>query len=197
MPMARRFVESYMTNPPGETDHEIHVAINGGVDIGDWCRDLFKPLPVRFFKHNNYGKDIGAYQVAADMIECDLMMCLGSPIYFHRPGWLDRIALAYMENGPAVYGPWGFHTPLPHLRTTAFWIPPELLNAYPHRISDSNRYSFEHGTDSITLWSKKIGLEPLMVTWSGTYQMEAWHHVTRHDSLLIDQHLDRNQPAPK
>ena len=34
VPNARRFVETYMTHPPGETDHELHVAINGGVEIG-------------------------------------------------------------------------------------------------------------------------------------------------------------------
>ena len=191
VPLARRFVDSYLENPPGETEHEIHVAINGGIAIGDWCQQLFSPLPCQFFQHNNYGKDLGAYMVAADTIECDLMVCLGSPIHFHRPGWLDRIAMAYAENGPAVYGPWGFPVPAPHLRTTAFWLPPELLLAYPHKVGDKERYSFEHGTDSITLWSQKMGLEPLMVTWAGTYQMSAWHKVSWNDSLLIDQHMDR------
>ena len=190
-PYARRFVETYMENPPGISDHEIHVAINGSISIGDWCEKLFHPLGVSFFQHNNYGKDIGAYQVAADMIPCDLMVCLGSPVHFHKPGWLDRIVMAYEENGPAVYSPWGFHHPLPHLRTTAFWCPPELLNAYPTRVSDSDRYAFEHSTNSFTLWSQKQGFEPMMVTWRGVYSMAGWHPVSRDESLFIDQHMER------
>lgn len=189
VPYARRFVESYMENPPGDADHEIHVAINGGVAIGEWCRHLFAPLAPQFFQHNNYGKDIGAYMTAADLIDCDLMVCLGAPIHFHRAGWLDRIVMAYLENGPAVYGPWGFHQPRPHLRTTAFWLPPELLIAYPHRVSDRERYAFEHGPESITLWSQKQGFEPMQVTWRGVYSMDAWKPLSRAESLMVDQHM--------
>lgn len=192
VPLAKRFVKTYMECPPGSTDHELHVAINGSVPIGDWCRSLFKPLAPGFFAHNNYGKDIGAYQSAADLIPCDLMVCLGAPVHFHKPGWLDRIVQAYMENGPAVYAPWGFHQPLPHLRTTAFWCPPEFLSSYPHRVSDRERYQFEHGLDSITLWTQKLGFEPLQVTWRGVFGMENWHHCTRDESLFIDQHMEKN-----
>ena len=188
-PMARRFVDTYMENPPGAADHELHVCINGGIPIGDWCRELFNPLAPNFFQHNNYGKDIGAYQVAADIIDCDLMVCLGAPVHFHKPGWLDRILMSYVENGPAVYSSWGFHQPRPHLRTTAFWLPPELLNAYPYRVGDRERYQFEHGGESITLWSQKQGFEPLQVTWRGVYPMASWHPVTRDESLMVDQHM--------
>jgi hypothetical protein len=192
VPLAKRFVQTYMEHPPGNSDHELYVIINGGVTIGDWCKHLFSPLAPRFIQHNNYGKDIGAYQAAADLIDCDLLVCLGAPVHFHRPGWLDRIMLAYLENGPAVYSPWGFHSPRPHLRTTAFWLPPELLNSYPHRVSDQERYQFEHGPESIALWSQKQGFEPLQVTWRGVYPMDAWHPVTRSESLFIDQHMERS-----
>ena len=197
VPMARRFVESYMENPPGECDHELHVCINGGIQMGDWSKHLFRPLAPRFFQHNNYGKDIGAYQLAADLIDCDLMVCLGAPLHFHRAGWLDRILLAYLENGPAMYGAWGFHSPRPHLRTTAFWCPPEFLNAYPNKVSNQDRYQFEHGADSLTLWSQKQGYEPLQVTWRGTYHMENWHATDVHESLFIDQHMAPQWPPRK
>lgn len=189
VPLAKRFVQSYMKNPPGETEHDIHVVINGSIQAGDWSRYLFNPLPCQFMQHNNYGKDIGAYQSAADVLDCDLMVCMGAPIHFHRPGWLDRIVMAYYENGPGLYGAWGFHHPLPHLRTTVFWCPPELLNAYPHRVDDNFRYAFEHGPDSITLWSQKQGFEPMMVTWAGTYPMDAWRPISKEESLMVDQHM--------
>jgi hypothetical protein len=194
VPMARRFVESYMANPPGEYDHELHVCINGGIPMGQWNKNLFSPLAPKFFQHNNYGKDIGAYQVAADLIDCDLMVCLGAPLYFHRAGWLDRIVMAYLENGPAMYGAWGTHAPRPHLRTTAFWLPPHLLNSYPTRVGNGDRYPFEHGADSICLWSQRLGFEPIMVTWRGCYQMPHWHPIGRDESLFIDQHVDRTTP---
>jgi len=186
--MARRFVQTYLEHPPGEADHTIHVAINGGIEIGQWCQVLFDPLPCHFFKHNNAGKDLGAFQAAADTIECDLMLCMGSPVHFHRAGWLDQIVYAYEQYGPTVYGAWGFQVPRPHLRTTCFWLPPELLNSYPARINDSNRYEFEHGANSIALWSKAHGFDPLMVTWAGVYRIEAWQNISREESLFIDQH---------
>jgi len=187
-PMARRFVRTYLEHPPGESDHTIHVAINGTIEIGKWCRQLFDPLPCQFFQHNNAGKDIGAYQAAADLIDCDLMLCMGSPLHFHKAGWLDQIVRAYEEYGPTVYGAWAFPVPRPHIRTTAFWLPPELLNSYPKRVGDNDRYSFEHGANSIALWSKSVGFDPLMVTWSGVYRMEAWQNISRDEGLFIDQH---------
>jgi len=191
VPAAKRFVRTYLEHPPGEADHEIHVAINGVREIGDWCPRLFYPLPCHFFQHDNSGKDIGAYQVAADMIDCDLMVCLGAPLHFERAGWLDQIVRAYEEYGPTVYGPWGVQVPRPHLRTTAFWLPPELLNSYPFRIDNTHRYEFEHGASSIVLWAKAHGFEPLMVTWKGVYKMEEWQPISREESLLIDQHIER------
>lgn len=194
VPLARRFVESYMDHPPGSTDHDIYVSVNGGIEMGEWNKKIFEPLPCQFFQHNNYGKDIGAFRVAADQIPCDLLVCMGSHIHFHRDGWLDRMVMAYEENGPTVYGPWGFQSPRPHLRTTAFWLPPELLLAHPLKVSDRERYQFEHGSDSITLWCQKQGLEPIMVTWDGCYQMPEWHPVDRKSSLFIDQHMERDRP---
>lgn len=188
-PMATRFVSTYLEHPPGAADHEIHVAINGTVEIGDWCRRLFDPLPCQFFQHNNAGKDLGAYQAAADTIECDLTICLGSPLHFHKEGWLDQIVRAYEEYGPTVYGAWGFQVPRPHLRTTAFWLPPFLLNSYPKRIDNTNRYEFEHGSTSIALWSKSHGFDPYMVTWAGVYAIEAWQNIDRSESLFVDQHM--------
>lgn len=186
---ARRFTESYMNNPPGESDHEIVVCLNGGTKGPDHDK-LFAPLPVRFIEHSNWGKDIGAFQLAAETIPCDLLVCFGSHIYFHHPGWLDRMVQVCEENGPSIYGAWGMSQPLPHLRTTGFWLPPELLRGYPRIISDNERYSFEHGNESITLWSQKIGFEPFMVTWSGVFPMKDWHMVGRQEALVHDQWYD-------
>lgn len=192
-PMAKHFVATYLQNPPGKTEHEIHIAVNGGVEYGKWTRELFHPLPCHFFQHNNYGKDIGCYFAAADTVPCDLLVCLGAPVHFHKSGWLDRIRDTYQDNGPALYGAWAFHFPLPHIRTTAFWIPPDLLLAYPHPPDDRGRYGFEHGPQSLTLWTQQQGFEPKMVSWSGVYDMPHWHTLDRNESLMVDQHMIKHQ----
>lgn len=188
-PAARLFSDSYMSCPPGESDHEIIVCLNGGNGVGPYQRKLFEPLPVTFIEHNNWAKDIGAFQMAAATIPCDLLVCFGAHVHFHRPLWLDRIVQAFVENGPSIYAAWGFHQPRPHLRTTAFWMPPELLNAYPHQVSDRTRYEFEHGNDSLTLWAQRMGFEPMMVTFNEVIPMNRWRNVGCDESLFGDQHM--------
>lgn len=189
-PMARRFVQTYQDHPPGVLPHEIHVLVNGQVHAG--IEKLFSPLPVQLLQHDNSGKDVGAYQMAAARIPCDLMVCLGSPLHFHKDGWLDRIIRVYEDNGPGLYGAWGFRQPKPHIRTTAFWITPELLQSYPHPVANHDRYEFEHGRNSITAWVGHLGFPRLVVTWDGVYHQPEWDHVTRDQSLFLDQHAERH-----
>lgn len=191
-PMARRFVDNYMRHPPGECDHHISVLVNGGMPSMQRNYEmLFKPLPCDFFYHNNVGKDVGAYQAAAHHIKSDLMVCLGSPVRPRRAGWLDVIVRAYEQNGPGLYGNWAFHEPRDHIRTTAFWLPPQLLTSYPFQIVNENRYEFEHGTQSIRAYTESLGLNCLQVTWAGCFSKKDWHHVPADHCLFLDQHTDR------
>lgn len=196
-PMARRFVRSYQEHPPGETPHDIVVVSNGSL-IGPRQRTVFDPLPVQFTDHNNYGKDIGAFMSVAIGNQSDLLVCFGSHIYFHRAGWLDRMVDAYLDIGPGLYGCWGFFEPSPHIRTTAFWLPPELLSAYPWPIDNSHRYNFEHGPkQSILQWTLHNGLPVTMVGWNRSYIYPEFTHLSEADSLMWDQHIDRNRPPPR
>jgi hypothetical protein len=188
-PLAHRFANTFRASPPG-CDHELYVIANGG-PIGDYGQRIFAGLNAKFIIHNNLGKDIGAFQMAADRIKCDLLVCLGAPIHFTRPGWLKRIYEAYVENGPHLYGAWGFRAPAPHIRTTAFWMPPELLQSYPNLVVNSTRYEFEHGGKSFTRHVISVGLECLMVTWNGVYGMDGWDRGDPSDWLMLDQHSDR------
>lgn len=190
IPLAKRFSDTYMANPPGDSPHTLYVVSNGD-NIQPGHKALFDPLPVNHITHNNFGKDIGAHIMAADVIQCDLMIFMGSHIHFRRPGWLDRIVNVYLENGPGLYGPWGFHQPALHLRTTCYWCPPEILRSYPYQVGDPQRYPFEHSpTDSIVAHTKKIGFPTMMVTWGGAYESKDWRHVENEDCLMLDQHTD-------
>ena len=190
-PLAKRFVRTYMEHPPGETDHEVVVLVNNGLErMQKHYAQLFAPLVCRFHMHNNTGKDIGAFQMQSYREPADLLVCLGAPVRFTRAGWLDRIAAAYIENGPALYGCWGFHQPRDHIRTTAFWCPTGLLNSYPYMVHNGSRYEFEHGGESITEHTKRLGLPTLMVTWNGTYPRDHWRCIDHVESLFLDQHFE-------
>lgn len=191
-PLARRFVDSYMKFPPGGSDHNMVALINGGVaGMEKNYRTALHPIEFQHFYHNNVGKDIGAFQAFADGCNSDLLVCLGAPVRCRRAGWLDRIVQSYEYYGPGLYGGWGFHEPVSHIRTTAFWLPPQLLKAYPFQVVNESRYEFEHGQRSIHNFVKSIGLGSYMVTWSGCFQEKDWHHVGLSDCLFLDQHTDR------
>lgn len=191
VPSARRFVRSYTDYPPGSYPHDIHIIINGP-DPTQPLKKLFEPIPVQFIQHNNWAKDIGAFMLAAQLIACDLLVCLGSHIHFHRGGWLDRMMDVYLENGPGLYGCWGYDAPAPHIRTTAFWLPPDLLYSYPHPMADDKRYSFEHGRkESILRWALDCGFPVGMVGWTRALFYPNFDHQPAEECLMLDQHTDR------
>lgn len=191
LPMARRFVRSYQDHPPGGTDHSLHVIINGDEPKKSDQR-TFSPLEPHFHQHDNFGKDIGAFQKAAREIPCDLMVFMGAHVHFPKAGWLDVMANAYLRNGPGIYGAYAFHNPALHIRTTCFWMPPDMLRMYPVNVGNDQRYEFEHGrTHGIAKWVIDIGLNAWQVTWRAIYPPESWCHVENQDALVLDQHTDR------
>lgn len=190
-PMAARFAQTYVDNPPGETDHELYVVVNGGGRLTSRQERLFDPLAPKYVYHSNVGKDVGAFQLCARSIPCDLMVCLGAPVRCNVAGWLDIMVRAVENHGPGLYGVWGFHAPAAHIRTTVFWIPPKIFNAYPIQVDDSRRYHFEHSHESITKWCLKMGFPVLQCTARGVFSLERWHHVEKADCLMLDQHSER------
>lgn len=190
--LARRFVDTYTKHPPGLHDHEIIVVANGGLVRKSELEKLFFPLECQFLYYDNTGKDIGAYLNVAEVAKCDLMVCLGAPVHFHQAGWLDRIVGEYEANGPGLYGCWAFSEPRAHIRTTVFWCAPELLRSYPFTVHNGNRYEFEHGAMSITQHVTNMGLGTFQLTWDGCHPRSAWQHATRAQSLVWDQHIERN-----
>jgi len=192
VPMARRFASSYQTHPPGATDHDLYVIINGGPKEQYDDRN-FRPLAPQFMSHDNTGKDIGAFQSAAfQRPDYDLMVFMGSHVHFRQAGWLDVMVAAFEQNGPGMYGAYAFHTPALHIRTTCFWMPPALFNLYPVHIGNDQRYEFEHGrVHGIAKWTIDSGFNSWMVTFGGSFPPQHWRHVENHEALVLDQHSDR------
>lgn len=190
IPTAKRFVRSYMEHPPGGTPHDIHVVINGDRP-NQSDTQTFLPLPVKFMTHDNYGKDIGAFQMASKHLTHDLLVFLGANVHFCCDGWLDLMVRAVERNGPAIYGAYCFHQPGIHVRTTCFWMPREMFNLYPHTIANESRYDFEHGPNSIAKWCIDVGFDAFLVTRREVLPPSKWRHVENHEALILDQHSDR------
>jgi len=187
---ARRFAMTYQQFPPGATPHQV-VVVGNGPAMGPRHQKMLAGLPYTAMQHDNTAKDIGAFQKAAATLACDLLVCFGAHVHFWRPGWLDRMVDAYVRNGPGLYGCWGFFEPLPHIRTTAFWCPPQLLNEYPYYVANQTRYPFEHGPNSLTLWARKMGFETPQVTWTRVLDASHWDCLGREECLCLDQHSER------
>ncbi len=190
-PLAERFASTWQQHTPGYP-HELVVILNGG-DATELMKRPFAGIPCEFRLHNNLGWDIGAYQLAAQGLPCDLLVCLGAPAHFYRPNWLARMVDGVLAYGPGLYGCTAYQGPLTHVRTTIFWCPPILLNSYPWTIgnSKSSRYEFEHGQRSFTQHVLKAGFPCVMSTWSGHYLYGNWHdHAPTKDEILVrDQHI--------
>lgn len=189
-PAAMRFCET-LKRCPGGYDFDLHVLCNGGDPPMNYLRP-FNGMRHQVIIHDNSGWDIGAYQKFADIVPCDLMVCFGAFVHFHRAGWLERMVEAYIQNGPGLYGCWAYMSPDVHIRTTAFWFPPVLLQSYPFIIGSSreSRYDFEHRTNSFTRHAMKAGLPCMLVTWGGSFPCKEWHNhaPTARDLLVWDNH---------
>lgn len=200
--LALRFVSDYQRFPPGDVEHAVVVVVNGG-SIDKKCEDIFRPIGnCLFLPHDNSGRDIGAYQHAARTLGhmCDLMVFFGASTYLKGPNWLMRMAVSFLKHGPALFGVMGNDGDAnvnvsPHIRTTGFWMPPDLLNKYPTLVSkDDQRFPFEHGPNCLTSWIKSQGLKALIVTWDSEWEWP-WDripngfHRGNQSALLAGDHI--------
>lgn len=176
---AARFVASYVKNLTS-VPHNTVIAVNGGrLDPEIEC--LFLPLPnLTFLPHDNSGYDIGAFQAVSRVSTADVIMFFGASAYIRNPQWLNRVCQSVEKYGNALYGTMGNRGVAnlnvhPHVRTTGFWLPPKLLNRYPHRITHaSQRYEFEHGKTCLANWIGQQRLKTLVVTAYGEYEWAQW-----------------------
>ena len=164
-----RFLKSYNDFPPG-VEHETIVVLNGARATSE-ITCLFSSLTnCSFIEHDNSGYDIGAFQCAAKCYPCDMMVFFGSSTYFQWAGWLSRMKSVFLKYGNAQYGAMGNRGNVsvgvwPHIRTTAFWMNPKLMNDCPNRVTrPDQRHPFEHGKDCFTEWVKSQGLNSWVVT---------------------------------
>ncbi len=162
--------------------HDTIVALNQSRETSE-IACMFSSLPnVTFLERpSGEGMDIGSYQEAAAKFPCDLMVFFGGSTYLKGKGWLKRMAEVYQKHGMGVYGVMANRGDdrfkiRPHLRTTGFWCPPDLMNRYPHRITNEKRYAFEHGSLCFFDWVKANRLPVLAVSWTNEYEWKDWDY---------------------
>lgn len=174
-----RFIKSYRDNPP-LLDHKTVIVLNGTKATTNIAIQYSGMPNVQFLEHDNSGYDIGGFQMAARDIPCDMMAFFGQSTYFQRPGWLVRMRDSFLKHGNAQYGAMGnrgnLHVKVwPHIRTTAFWMDPKLMNSYPDVISTPEmRHPFEHGPNCFTGWIASRGIKSWVVTWNDELLWEDW-----------------------
>lgn len=203
---AARFVASYNLFPP-ESEHDTIICCNGGPPRTEICA-IFSSLPSKMFpRPNDDGWDISAYVDLArgPCQDADAMLCLGESCYFHRKGWLARIVSAWNQHGPGMYGSFASNLVRPHLNTTGFVCSPKLLREYPFAVkSKSDRYNFEHGSNSFWKYVHLRGFPVRMVTWDGCWEPRLWRYPhdilwrgTQQNCLMFCSHTERYSKAPE
>ena len=93
---ATQFVSTYKQFEGGEK-HKLIVCCNGG-KLNPMMKAIFDGLDCHFLNRDyDHGWDISAYQDVARDRECDLLVCFGESVRFHRAGWLDRLVESARE----------------------------------------------------------------------------------------------------
>lgn len=176
---AARFCTSYQQFPPG-SDHDTIILCNGG-RLPFETALIFATIPnARFYERaNDPGWDISAYIDAASNVvaDYDFVLCLGQSIFFNQAGWLNRILNCWSRHGPGMYGPFASNWPRPHLQTTAFLCPPDLLRRWPYAVSGrDHRYQFEHGERCFWKFVATQGKPVRLITWDGCWSPREWRY---------------------
>lgn len=169
-----RFVGTYLLFP-AMVSHRLIVACNGGpLPLG--TASLFLPIEgVEFYPRvNDQGFDISAYQDVAQKNPDTFIVCLGETVYFHRQGWLLRLATERERQGAGIYGCYASYLVRPHLNTTAFGCDSRFFGQYRRVFDKKGRYEFEHGQGAFWKRVKSLGGAARLVTWDGTYEPAQW-----------------------
>ncbi len=198
-----------MLHPAG-VEHTLNVVWCGKPE-GDLPSDLYSEIKgdVKFREYLGAGWDLGAYQEIVRGLDCDLVMCLATPVHFHQDDWLVPMVKAFNRHGDGVYGPMASRENSEHIRTGAFAITPCAMRAYPNLIDSREKCfrfesgftsqggMFEDGEWNITNWAEATGRVALMVTRSGCHSRKHWRspqNIFRRgdqsNCLVWDRHCD-------
>lgn len=173
----RRFARTYREYTPC-IEHQL-VVVGCGGPMTQPDMEIYAGLGATSAVYLGGGKDLGAYQTMVSFRPDDeWVVCLASPVYFWRSGWLESLALAAATNGDRMYGPMASYENAPHIRTGCFMVRSGTFKEFPMDIDTPEKcITAESSGDNrtqISNWYGHIGKAPLMVTWEGVYRRNEW-----------------------
>lgn len=168
-----RFMESYRKFKP-KIPHYFVVVSTGGPLPGR-ALELYDGIQMTVLPYYGKGWCEGAYQYAANALDCDLMVCLVASIHFHREGWLERFVQEAEQSGEGLYGAFGSYENRPHLRSCAIACSPDLFRSFPKSINNKTEaYRFESWEGCFTDYVESQNKPVRLVTWDGSYPKDQW-----------------------
>lgn len=198
-----RFLKTYEQFKPPQ-DHQLVICDCGGEGPRGYDdTPLFHPS-IEYYGH---GWDCGAYQFAANAIDCDLLVCFNAGAYFHgSDGWLYPLVSARREYGPGIYGVSASFERSAHLRTPCIAFDPAIMRDYPILVNDRERCNqFEASENSFTRWALHRDIPVLLMSWSGhpARTVNQWRDADfngfrrgdQSDVLVWDRHTDLYRDA--
>lgn len=197
----KRFADTYSQFPAG-IEHELHIVCCGD-EPPDYVRKMYRHLSVKYRIYLGAGSDIGACQTVMQHTDADLIICISTPVYFHRSGWLKRLVENVEFFGDGLYGAFASYQNSPHIRTSFWAVNPKTFADYPDLIDTREKCccaeSFRNAKVKYTLsdWYSSIGKPVLLVTWDGCYGKPEWRKASnifrrgdQSNCLVWDQHCD-------
>jgi hypothetical protein len=189
----QRFFETYQKFKP-TIPHRL-----GVINCGKITDDSFqmKPADDQYF-YAGTGWDVGAYQEVSRTLDCDLVVCFNSFVYFWRPGWLEPVVEAYAKHGSGVYGFSASYENSPHLRSQSICYGPEVMRGYPHLISSRRKtIEWESQCLNFSMWALVSMIPVILVTANEQCRIQHWRtppNIFRRgdqsNCLVWDRHTD-------
>jgi hypothetical protein len=185
----RRFVESYIRFPAA-AEHDLFIIFKGFDDrLGvKRAQEIFSCVGYEPITTHDANFDLGAYRVAAEHIDHDLICFLNSNSEILSAGWLAKFLVNFDRPSVGIVGATGSFESLSssddrfplfpnvHLRSNGFVIRREhALEMFPHCLaSKKEAWLLESGPSSITrrFWEK--GLSVVVVGRNGRGYSPQW-----------------------
>lgn len=200
LPFSQRWARTYREYNAG-CAHEL-IILCCGAPADEHVKATYGGLFCTYDTYLGAGSDIGACQSALKKLS-GFVVCMSTPVYFWRPGWLRRLVEAREFFGDGLYGPMASYQNAPHIRTSCWGVDAATFQKYPHLIDCREKCcwaeSYDHQGElwQISKWYASINKPALMVSWSEVSDKAHWRtpeNIFRRGNqtncLVWDQHVD-------
>lgn len=201
-PFSHRWAATYKLYKP-RIEHDVKIVCCGDDMPDEMVNPFYGQIASGRITYTGAGSDIGACQYAMQQVDSDFVLCMSTPVYFWRTGWLERIVEARQFFGDGLYGPMASNQNRPHIRTSCWGVDPKTFAQYPHLIDNREKCSwaesFDHDNEGwqISDWYRNQGKPAMLVTWDGVWAKQDWrkpNNIFRRGDQsncpVWDQHVD-------